>query len=147
VENNRPFCPWTDEQGLSEGVLSLNVVSTFQCSCFVLQRWLHSLSPSIKKTAWTVEEDQKLLELYAIYHTKWAVIARHIPGRTDDACSKRYREALDPTLRKDEWTAEEDIRLCELHDQLGGRWGQIGQGLQRSGLGCRNRCMDFEAFK
>jgi hypothetical protein len=103
------------------------------------QRWLHSLSPNVKKTAWTKEEDNLLLELYGVHPAKWAVIARNIPGRTDDACSKRYREALDPTLKKDEWTPEEDEKLIQAYKRLGGRWGQVGLELQRSGLGCRNR--------
>ncbi|KAF9243835.1 hypothetical protein BU15DRAFT_42731 [Melanogaster broomeanus] len=102
-------------------------------------RWLHSLSPSVKKTAWTREEDNLLLELYKVHSAKWAVIARDIPGRTDDACSKRYREALDPSLKKDEWTSEEDEKLIDAYKRLGGKWGQVGQELQRSGLGCRNR--------
>ncbi|KAI6133312.1 Homeodomain-like protein [Pisolithus croceorrhizus] len=63
---------------------------------------------NVKKTAWTAEEDRVLLEQYHVHAGKWAAIAKHIPGRTDDACSKRYREALDPMLKKGEWTAEED---------------------------------------
>ncbi|KAI0757323.1 hypothetical protein C8Q80DRAFT_1092893 [Daedaleopsis nitida] len=103
------------------------------------KRWLHSLSPSVKKSAWTPEEDQLLLSLYATHNTKWSVIARHIPGRTDDACSKRYREALDPSLKRDDWTADEDAKLLDAYSRLGGKWGLIGQELNRSGLGCRNR--------
>ncbi|KAG1904791.1 uncharacterized protein F5891DRAFT_944949 [Suillus fuscotomentosus] len=108
-------------------------------ACRKASRWLHSLSPNVKKTAWTPEEDHLLLELYEVYSTKWSVIARHIPGRTDDACSKRYREALDPSLRRDEWSKEEDDRLFDAYSRLPGRWGQVGQELQRSGLACRNR--------
>lgn len=104
-----------------------------------LQRWLHSLSPNVKKTAWTKEEDNLLLELYKIHSAKWAVIARNIPGRTDDACSKRYREALDPSLKKDDWTSDEDEKLIAAYNSIGGKWGRVGQELQRSGLGCRNR--------
>ncbi|KAG6919596.1 hypothetical protein DXG01_004260 [Tephrocybe rancida] len=103
------------------------------------KRWLHSLSPTIKKSAWTSAEDDLLVSLYNAHGTKWSTIARGIPGRTDDACSKRYREALDPALKKDEWTLEEDKRLMELFAEVGGKWGQVGQELQRSGLGCRNR--------
>ena len=79
------------------------------------------------------------MSLYKLYSTKWSVIARHIPGRTDDACSKRYREALDPALKRDEWTEVEDAKLLQLYAQLGGKWVQVGQQLQRSSLGCRNR--------
>ncbi|KAN0124953.1 hypothetical protein V8E52_001505 [Russula decolorans] len=103
------------------------------------KRWLHSLSPSIKKSAWTKEEDETLMSLYKLYGTKWSVIARQIPGRTDDACSKRYREALDPALKKDEWTEAEDAKLLQLYAQFGGKWVRVGQQLQRSSLGCRNR--------
>ncbi|KAH8100495.1 hypothetical protein BXZ70DRAFT_937484 [Cristinia sonorae] len=103
------------------------------------KRWLHSLSPSIKKTAWTPEEDKLLVGLYETHGAKWSVIARKIPGRTDDACSKRYREALDPSLKKDEWTREEDDMLIDAHNRLGGKWGEVGRELNRSSLACRNR--------
>ncbi|KAH0838554.1 hypothetical protein J3R83DRAFT_6874 [Lanmaoa asiatica] len=109
------------------------------CRKASIPRWLHSLSPSVKKTAWSKEEDNLLLELYKIHSAKWAVIARNIPGRTDDACSKRYREALDPSLKKDDWTPDEDEKLIAAYKRLGGKWGRVGQELQRSGLGCRNR--------
>ncbi|KLO20426.1 hypothetical protein SCHPADRAFT_5966 [Schizopora paradoxa] len=111
------------------------------------KRWLHSLCPTIKKTAWTQEEDTKLLELFARYPNKWSQIAREIPGRTDDACSKRYREALDPNLKKDEWTDEEDKKLLECYTLHGGKWGVIGLALRRSGLGCRNRWRLLERKK
>ncbi|KAJ7770909.1 hypothetical protein DFH07DRAFT_805674 [Mycena maculata] len=103
------------------------------------KRWLHSLSPVVKKSAWTQDEDRLLIELYTAHGPKWSAIARKIHGRTDDACSKRYREALDPNLKKDEWTPEEDIKLAEVYGRIGGKWGQVGQELRRSGLGCRNR--------
>ncbi|KAJ7124754.1 hypothetical protein C8R43DRAFT_898713 [Mycena crocata] len=103
------------------------------------KRWLHSLSPAVKKTAWTPPEDRLLIELYNAQGPKWSAIARQIHGRTDDACSKRYREALDPNLKKEEWTADEDVKLMQAYARIGGKWGQVGQELRRSGLGCRNR--------
>lgn len=93
----------------------------------------------MKKSAWTQAEDQRLLEQYNLLGPKWSAIARQIPGRTDDACSKRYREALDPCLRRDEWTAEEDAKLMGVYSRIGGKWREVGQEMQRSGLGCRNR--------
>ncbi|KAF9269948.1 hypothetical protein L218DRAFT_982651 [Marasmius fiardii PR-910] len=104
------------------------------------KRWLHSLCPSVKKTSWTAEEDSRLLELLRVHGQKWSLIARQIPGRTDDACSKRYNEALDPNLKKSEWTSEEDEMLLRALSEIGHRsWKEIGQRLRRSGLDCRNR--------
>lgn len=142
--------PWTEEEDklLQQGVerfgeqenwktIAVSIPGRTNKAC--RKRWLHSLSPNVKKTAWTAEEDQKLLDLYDQQGPKWSVIARQIPGRTDDACSKRYREALDPGLKKDVWTPEEDQKLNQAHIQHGMKWGLIGQELQRSGLACRNR--------
>ncbi|KAL5518582.1 hypothetical protein ACEPAH_265 [Sanghuangporus vaninii] len=115
------------------------------------KRWLHSLSPSVKKSAWTSEEDQLLLSLFEKYPNKWSRIAREIPGRTDDACSKRYREALDPNLKKDEWTEDEERHLLDALMRHGGptnpRWVLVGQELRRSSLGCRNRWRLLERKK
>ncbi|KAF7975763.1 hypothetical protein HWV62_8561 [Athelia sp. TMB] len=110
------------------------------------KRWLHSLSPHVKKSAWTPTEDSRLLALHTTHGPRWSLIARAIPGRTDDACAKRYREALDPALRKDEWTPEEDARLLVCVGSSGGgggvKWGLVGAELRRSGLGCRNRLLE-----
>ncbi|KAL0950729.1 hypothetical protein HGRIS_007505 [Hohenbuehelia grisea] len=111
------------------------------------KRWLHSLSPDIKKTAWSPSEDQKLLELFRTHGSRWSAIARQIPGRTDDACSKRYRDALDPNLRRDEWTPDEDAKLWEAFHRIGGKWAQVGSVLGRSSLGCRNRWRLLERKK
>ncbi|THH12145.1 hypothetical protein EW145_g164 [Phellinidium pouzarii] len=121
------------------------------CRKVSTSRWLHSLSPTVKKCAWTAEEDQLLLSLHEKHPNKWSLIAREIAGRTDDACSKRYREALDPNLIKYEWSEEEDKRLLEVLARHGGpakpKWGLIGQELRRSGLGCRNRWRLLERKK
>jgi hypothetical protein len=106
---------------------------------------LHSLQPNVKKTAWSSAEDELLLKLYAEMPKKWSAIARQIPGRTDDACSKRYREALDPDLKKDQWTVEEDHRLTDAYDRMGGKWTDVGRELQRGSLACRNRLIAFLA--
>ncbi|KAF8898459.1 hypothetical protein BD779DRAFT_1484033 [Infundibulicybe gibba] len=150
--------PWTDEEDkrLKHAVenygefdnwktIALSVPGRTNKAC--RKRWLHSLSPSVKKSAWTRDEDKRLTELFNVYGPKWSTIARHITGRTDDACSKRYREALDPNLKKDEWTPEEDHKLLEVYSRIGGRWGKVGQELQRSGLGCRNRWRLLERKK
>lgn len=75
------------------------------------------------------------------------MIAKQISGRTDDACAKRYREALDPSIKQGEWTEEEDQRLLQEYRRWGGRWSSVAAQLGRSGLGCRNRWRLLERRK
>jgi hypothetical protein len=44
-------------------------------------RWHNNLDPAIKKDAWTEEEESILAHYHQIYGSKWAEIARVLPGR------------------------------------------------------------------
>lgn len=57
-------------------------------------RWYEWLDPSIKKTEWTREEDEKLLHLAKVMPTQWRSIAP-IVGRTPQQCLERYEKLLD----------------------------------------------------
>jgi hypothetical protein len=41
----------------------------------------------------------------------------------------RYRNHLDSTILKTEWTNEEDQYLYQLHDEIGNKWAIIAQKL------------------
>jgi len=64
-------------------------------------RWYEWLDPSIKKTEWTREEDEKLLHLAKLMPTQWRTIAP-IVGRTPAQCLERYEKLLDAACDKDE---------------------------------------------
>ncbi|KAH7299719.1 hypothetical protein KP509_24G026000, partial [Ceratopteris richardii] len=64
-------------------------------------RWYEWLDPSIKKTEWTREEDEKLLHLAKLMPTQWRTIAP-IVGRTPAQCLERYEKLLDAACARDE---------------------------------------------
>lgn len=64
-------------------------------------RWFEWLDPSIKKTEWSREEDEKLLHLAKLMPTQWRTIAPII-GRTAAQCLERYEYLLDQAQRKEE---------------------------------------------
>ena len=64
-------------------------------------RWYEWLDPSIKKTEWTREEDEKLLHLAKLMPTQWRTIAP-IVGRTPSQCLERYEKLLDAGMQRDE---------------------------------------------
>ncbi|CAE5957023.1 unnamed protein product [Arabidopsis arenosa] len=73
-------------------------------------RWYEWLDPSIKKTEWTREEDEKLLHLAKLLPTQWRTIAP-IVGRTPSQCLERYEKLLDAACTKDEnYDAADDPR-------------------------------------
>ncbi|ORX45631.1 hypothetical protein BCR36DRAFT_358207 [Piromyces finnis] len=87
----------------------LNRKTPKQCKA----RWYEWLDPSIKKTEWSREEDEKLLHLAKLMPTQWRTIAP-IVGRTPSQCLERYQKLLDEAEKKegedDQGQTSEDIR-------------------------------------
>ncbi|GIL70791.1 hypothetical protein Vretifemale_1352, partial [Volvox reticuliferus] len=98
---------------------------------------------------WTPEEDSILTKLVQqIGVGKWATVARHLPGRTDQQCMGRWRRHLDPNIRKDAWTVEEDARLHELYEEHGTAWSMIARRIaNRTPQQCRGRWCILMASK
>jgi pre-mRNA-splicing factor CDC5/CEF1 len=57
-------------------------------------RWYEWLDPSIKKTEWSREEEEKLLHLAKLMPAQWRTIAP-IVGRTAAQCMEHYERLLD----------------------------------------------------
>lgn len=64
----------------------------------VKARWCEWLSPDIRKTEWTREEEEKLLHLAKIMPTQWRTIAPMI-GRTAAQCLEHYERLLEDAQR------------------------------------------------
>ncbi|KAG8663082.1 hypothetical protein MANES_01G175900v8 [Manihot esculenta] len=47
-------------------------------------RWANHLRPDLKKGAFTIEEERRIIELHASMGNKWARMAAELPGRTDN---------------------------------------------------------------
>lgn len=77
-----------------------------------------------------LQEDDKILELVKIYGPKkWTFIAKHLDGRIGKQCRERWHNHLNPSIKRSAWTEQEEMRIIQLHDQIGNQWSKIAKSL------------------
>lgn len=95
-----------------------------------LQRWRKALDPTVVKGHWSPEEDAKLLELVKQNPKNWGHVAKDIEGRTAKQCRERYHNHLDPSIKKGEWSFEEDKLILLRQREIGNKWAEISKQLK-----------------
>jgi hypothetical protein len=108
---------------------------------------MNHLDPSIKKGEFSEEEDGLLREAVERRGQKWSdiVAANELPGRTYDQIRNRYMNHLDPSIKKGEFSEEEDGLLMEAVERRGQKWSDIAAANELPGrtyLQIRNRYMN-----
>ncbi|KAI3801313.1 hypothetical protein L1987_29417 [Smallanthus sonchifolius] len=100
--------------------------SEVQC----LHRWQKVLNPELIKGPWTQEEDDQIVELVKRYGpTKWSLIAKSLPGRIGKQCRERWHNHLNPDIKRDAWTLQEEYALMNAHRVHGNKWAEIAKAL------------------
>lgn len=92
---------------------------------------------------WSAEEDERLLA--GIYHfglSDWHRVSQFVGNRRTRAqCGQRWLRCLDPNMKKDKWSPEEDAHLIRLVETYGEHaWAKIAKDLgSRTDVQCRYR--------
>eukprot|EP00891_Asterochloris_glomerata_P009442 jgi/Astpho2/9442/Aster-01702 len=84
----------------------------------------------VRQGCWTAEEDELLSKWQSVMGNKWSSVAKKIVGRTGQQCAQRWRHKVNPNIRKDKWTAEEDDQLRALVKEYGSSWAEISRNIE-----------------
>ncbi|EQC38558.1 hypothetical protein SDRG_04263 [Saprolegnia diclina VS20] len=93
-----------------------------------------SSGSAYERRAWTRKEDESIIRLVDEYGTKrWSVISDHLNNenfgneRTGKQCRTRWLNHLDPSIKKDPWTTEEESIIEDAQNRLGNKWAEISK--------------------
>jgi len=75
------------------------------------ERWYNHLDPSLRKGAWTQEEDQLLILLQRQLGKAWSQIAKRMPGRTENHVKNRWNSVM--RKGKDQLKNEAEVELVQ----------------------------------
>lgn len=67
----------------------------------------------------------------------WRELAKHIPGRSNKDCRKRWWNSLAGSTAKGAWSPEEDKRLIEAVEKYGTDWIKVAGAV---GTRCSDQC-------
>jgi hypothetical protein len=112
-----------------------------------------------ERNLWTFQEDDLLKKCLNYCErsndkegSKWSMIAvvfyLHGYFRNSDQCAQRWLRSLNPEIKKDEWSEDDDLLLMQLVDIHGCKsWRKINESLGRSDVNCRNRWRTLKSIR
>ncbi|KAG6398279.1 hypothetical protein SASPL_139734 [Salvia splendens] len=103
--------PWTPEEdakilayvashGIGNWTLVPQKAGLNRCGKSCRLRWTNYLRPDLKHDGFTPEEEECILEMHKTIGSRWSLIARRLPGRTDNDVKNYWNTKLKKKLTK-----------------------------------------------
>ncbi|XP_074559714.1 uncharacterized protein LOC141815658 [Curcuma longa] len=77
-------------------------------------RWINYLRSDLKRGNLTIEEEELIVKLHATLGNRWSIIARHLPGRTDNEIKNYWNSHLSRRIQSYRRISSAAIDLSKL---------------------------------
>jgi myb proto-oncogene protein len=125
------FPNWTELEDLIllEAIETLKIRNKWNSAAKLLNRKSQdcidrykAIKPLFKRGHWTPEEDKQLIFFVEIHGKNWAQISHTMKQRTGKQIRQRFLNFLDPKIKKDKFTINEDIKIFKLYKIFKTNW-------------------------
>ncbi|CAK8560427.1 unnamed protein product [Lathyrus sativus] len=90
-----------------------------RCGKSCRQRWLNYLKPGIKRGDISTDEEDMIIRLHRLLGNRWSLIAKRLPGRTDNEIKNYWNTNLSKKLQKQPTSSSFFVSLHDNHNKHG----------------------------
>ena len=94
-----------------------------------LHRYRRIAQNGVRRKIWSAEEDEWIKGTMKKVGKNWKVLSELMGSKTGKQIRERFINKLDPKIKKEEWSDEEDRKIIELYCLIGRKWSEISKQL------------------
>ncbi|XP_056169661.1 transcription factor WER-like [Syzygium oleosum] len=98
VEEDKLLMDYVTENGKGKWNSIAKRTGLRRCGKSCRLRWMNYLSPNVKQGRFTEEEDDLIIRLHNLLGNRWSLIAKRVPGRTDNQVKNYWNTCLSKKL-------------------------------------------------
>lgn len=131
IKKNKNYSKWTEQEDyiLMDNLKSLKIRNKWKTITKILNKKVYDcinrfkiLNPIFKKGHWTSEEDNQVSILIETHGKNWAKISSEMKNRTGKQIRQRFLNFLDPKIKKEKFSIDEDMKIFKLFKHFKTNW-------------------------